>query len=214
MKLAEMTVTGFADTVASDAPAPGGGSCAALYGSIGAALTAMVGGLTQGRKKYAEFAEHAAEVEKKGNELKVRLLDVMDRDTDAFNVVSDAFAMPKATDEEKAARSAAIQKGLQEGLKGCTKTPMEMMELIDETLTLAQSLLGRFNDTSASDLGVAFLSLKAGIQGAWLNVLINVGSLKDQEFAAEYRAKGEKLLAHALPLADECYAEIVKLIEG
>ena len=138
------------------------------------------------------------------------LLDVMDRDTDAFNVVSDAFAMPKATDEEKAARSAAIQ----EGLKGCTKTPMEMMELIDETLTLAQSLLGRFNDTSASDLGVAFLSLKAGIQGAWLNVLINVGSLKDQEFAAEYRAKGEKLLAHALPLADECYAEIVKLIEG
>ena len=114
------------------------------------------------------------------------------------------------TEEEKAARSAAIQ----EGLKGCTKTPMEMMELIDETLTLAQSLLGRFNDTSASDLGVAFLSLKAGIQGAWLNVLINVGSLKDQEFAAEYRAKGEALLAHALPLADECYAEIVKLIEG
>ena len=203
MKLAEMTVTGFADTVASDAPAPGGGSCAALYGSIGAALTAMVGGLTQGRK-------HAAEVEKKGNELKTRLLDVMDRDTEAFNVVSAAFGMPKATDEEKAARSAAIQ----EGLKGCTKTPMEMMELIDETLTLAQSLLGRFNDTSASDLGVAFLSLKAGIQGAWLNVLINVGSLKDQEFAAEYRAKGEALLAHALPLADECYAEIVKLIEG
>ena len=196
MKLAEMTVTGFADTVASDAPAPGGGSCAALYGSIGAALTAMVGGLTQGRKK--------------GNELKTRLLDVMDRDTEAFNVVSAAFGMPKATDEEKAARSAAIQ----EGLKGCTKTPMEMMELIDETLTLAQSLLGRFNDTSASDLGVAFLSLKAGIQGAWLNVLINVGSLKDQEFAAEYRAKGGVLLAHALPLADECYAEIVKLIEG
>ena len=203
MKLADMTVTGFADTVASDAPAPGGGSCAALYGSIGAALTAMVGGLTQGRKKYAEYAEHAAEVE-------TRLLDVMDRDTEAFNVVSAAFGMPKATDEEKAARSAAIQ----EGLKGCTKTPMEMMELIDETLTLAQSLLGRFNDTSASDLGVAFLSLKAGIQGAWLNVLINVGSLKDQEFAAEYRAKGEALLAHALPLADECYAEIVKLIEG
>ena len=87
-------------------------------------------------------------------------------------------------------------------------------ELIDETLTLAHSLLGRFNDTSASDLGVAFLSLKAGIQGAWLNVLINVGSLKDQEFAAEYRARGEKLLAHALPLADECYAEIVKLIDG
>ncbi len=83
MKLAELTVTGFADIVSSDAPAPGGGSCAALYGAIGAALTAMVGGLTQGRKKYAEYAEHAAEVEAKGNELKARLLDVMDRVTDA-----------------------------------------------------------------------------------------------------------------------------------
>ncbi len=124
MKLAELTVTGFADIVSSDAPAPGGGSCAALYGAIGAALTAMVGGLTQGRKKYAEYAEHAAEVEAKGNELKARLLDVIDRDTDAFNVVSAAFGMPKDTDEQKATRSAAIQNGL----KGCTKTPMEMME--------------------------------------------------------------------------------------
>ena len=213
MKLAELTVTGFADIVSSDAPAPGGGSCAALYGAIGAALTAMVGGLTtvgKSKEKYADYQEFVIESQKKLTELKVAFVDVMDRDTEAFNVVSAAFGMPKATDEEKAARSAAIQNGL----KGCTKTPMEMMELIDETLTLAHSLLGRFNDTSASDLGVAFLSLKAGIQGAWLNVLINVGSLKDQEFAAEYRARGEKLLAHALPLADECYAEIVKLIDG
>lgn len=213
MKLADMQVTQFCDVLASDAPAPGGGSTAALEGALGAALTAMVCGLTtvgKSKEKYAEYQEFVLASQKKALDLKARFVDVMDRDTEAFNVVSAAFGMPKATDEEKAARSAAIQ----EGLKGCTKTPMEMMELIDETLTLAQSLLGRFNDTSASDLGVAFLSLKAGIQGAWLNVLINVGSLKDQEFAAEYRAKGEALLAHALPLADECYAEIVKLIEG
>ena len=212
-KLAELTTTEFVDLLASDAPAPGGGSAAALEGALGAALSAMVCGLTtvgKSKEKYADYQEFVIESQKKLTELKVAFVDVMDRDTEAFNVVSAAFGMPKATDEEKAARSAAIQ----EGLKGCTKTPMEMMELIDETLTLAQSLLGRFNDTSASDLGVAFLSLKAGIQGAWLNVLINITSLKDQEFAAEYRAKGEKLLAHALPLADECYAEIVKLIEG
>ena len=165
MKLAELTVTGFADIVSSDAPAPGGGSCAALYGAIGAALTAMVGGLTQGRKKYAEYAEHAAEVEAKGNELKARLLDVMDRDTDAFNVVSAAFGMPKATDEEKAARSAAIQKGLE----GCTATPFEMMELCCKALEMTHELLGKTNDSAASDLGVAALSLRAGIQGAWLN---------------------------------------------
>jgi len=210
MKLADLKVREFADLVASDAPAPGGGSVAALYGSVGAALTAMVACLTQGRKKYAEYAEHAAEVQRQAALLQEKLIDVMDRDTDAFNVVSAAFGMPRETDEQKAARSAAIQ----EGLKACTRTPMEMMELCDETVTLAASLIGRFNDTSASDLGVAMLSLKAGIQGAWLNVLINIGSIKDRAFADEYRSRGEALLAHALPLADECYAAILKLIDG
>ena len=211
MKLADMTVTQFVDTVASDAPAPGGGSVAALGGSIGAALTAMVANLTQGRKKYAEFAAYAAEVEKKGNALKARLIDVMDRDTDAFNVVSNAFGMPKDTDEQKAARSAAIQ----EGLKACTRTPMEMMELCDESISLAASLQEHgFNDSSASDLGVAFLSLSAAIRGAWLNVLINISSIKDQDFAGEYRKKGEDLLAHALPLADAGYAKVLSSLEG
>ena len=210
MKLADLKITEFTDLVASDAPAPGGGSVAALYGAVGAALTAMVAGLTQGRKKYADFAEHAAAVEKQAAGLKVKLIDVMDRDTDAFNAVSAAFGMPKDTEEQKAARSAAIQ----EGLKGCTKTPMEMMELSDEALELAASMLGRFNDTAASDLGVAMLSLKAAMQGAWLNVLINIGSIKDTAFAEEYRAKGEKLLAHGTALADESYAQILKLIEG
>ena len=210
MKLADLKVREFADLVASDAPAPGGGSVAALYGSVGAALTAMVACLTQGRKKYAEYAEHAAEVQWQASALQEKLIDVMDRDTDAFNIVSAAFGMPKETDEQKAARSAAIQ----EGLKACTRTPMEMMELCDEAVTLAASLIGRFNDTSASDLGVALLSLKAGVQGAWLNVLINIGSLKDRTFADEYRSRGEALLVHALPLADESYAAILKLIDG
>ena len=210
MKIADMKVTELINAVGSDAPAPGGGAVAGLAGGIGVALTMMVNGLTLSKKGFEDDRERILDAIAKGNELKTRLLNVMDRDTAAFNVVSAAFGMPKDTDEQKAERSAAIQNGL----KGCTKTPMEMMELIDETLPLAHSLLARFNDTSASDLGVAFLTLKAGIQGAWLNVLINVGSLKDQEFAAEYRARGEKLLAHALPLADECYDEIVKLIDG
>ena len=109
MKLAEMTVTQFADTLASDAPAPGGGSAAALMGALGAGLTAMVGCLTQGRKKYAEYADFAARAESRGNELKAKLLDVMERDTEAFNLVSAAFALPRETDEEKAKRSASIQ---------------------------------------------------------------------------------------------------------
>ena len=209
MKLADMTVTQFVDTVASDAPAPGGGSVAALAGSIGAALTAMVGNLTQGRKKYAQYADFAAQVEQKGNELKTQLLDVMDRDTEAFMLVSNAFAMPKATDEEKAARSAAIQAGL----KACTKTPMEMMELCAKAARLATDFSENgFNDSSASDLGVAFLSLSAAIRGAWLNVLINIGSIKDEAFVNAYREKGEMLLHHALPLADTGYEKILAIV--
>ena len=205
MKLAELKTAEFVDLLASDAPAPGGGSAAALEGALGAALTAMVCGLTVGKKKYAEYQELAEEAQKKATDLKARFVDVMDRDTEAFNVVSAAFGMPKETDEEKAARSAAIQKGLE----GCTKTPFEMMELAVETLELTASILGKSNDSAASDLGVSALSLRAAIQGAWLNVLINIGSLKDTALAEDYRAKGEALLAKALPLADEIYSTVV-----
>lgn len=206
MKLAELKTAEFVDLLASDAPAPGGGSAAALEGALGAALTAMVCGLTVGKKKYAEFQELAEEAQKKALDLKARFVDVMDRDTEAFNVVSAAFGMPKATDEEKAARSAAIQKGLE----GCTKTPFEMMELAVETLELTASILGKSNDSAASDLGVSALSLRAAIQGAWLNVLINIGSLKNKELGEDYRKKGEALLAKALPLADQIYDAVVK----
>lgn len=206
MKLAELKTAEFVDLLASDAPAPGGGSAAALEGALGAALTAMVCGLTVGKKKYAEFQELAESAQAKATDLKARFVDVMDRDTEAFNVVSAAFGMPKETDEEKAARSAAIQKGLE----GCTKTPFEMMELAVETLELTASILGKSNDSAASDLGVSALSLRAAIQGAWLNVLINIGSLKNKELAEDYRAKGETLLAKALPLADQIFDTVVK----
>ena len=202
MKLADMQVTQFCDVLASDAPAPGGGSTAALEGALGAALTAMVCGLTtvgKSKEKYAEYQEFVLASQKKALDLKARFVDVMDRDTEAFNVVSAAFGMPKAMDEEKAARSAAIQKGLE----GCTRTPFEMMELAAETLELTAELLGKTNDSAASDLGVSALSMRAAIQGAWLNVLINIGSLKNKELAEDYRKKGEELLAKALPLADQ-----------
>lgn len=208
MKLADMQVTQFCDVLASDAPAPGGGSTAALEGALGAALTAMVCGLTtvgKSREKYAEYQEFVLASQKKALDLKARFMDVMDRDTEAFNVVSAAFGMPKATDEEKAARSAAIQKGLE----GCTRTPFEMMELAAETLELTAELLGKTNDSAASDLGVSALSMRAAIQGAWLNVLINIGSLKNKELAEDYRKRGEALLATSLPLADQIYQNVL-----
>jgi formiminotetrahydrofolate cyclodeaminase len=208
MKLAEMNVTEFAKVLASDAPAPGGGSTAALEGALGAALTAMVCRLTEGKKAFAEHRESILEVMAKAEALQEKFLDVMDRDTDAFMVVSAAFGMPKATDEEKAARSAAIQKGLE----GCTATPFEMMVLAAETIELTESLLGRFNTASASDLGVGALSLRSAVMGAWLNVLINIGSLKDKELAESYRAKGQALVDQVVAAADRIYETVLTLV--
>ena len=210
MKLSGLSVLSFTERVASSDPAPGGGSCAALYASLGAALIAMVGGMTQNRKKYAEFEEQAKQAEAKCGALREKLAEVMDSDTEAFLKVSDAYAMPKETVEEKAARSAAIQ----EGLKACTLTPLAMMELGGEAVDILAVMAEGFNTNCASDLGVAALSLKAGIQGAWLNVLINTGSLKDGEFAAEAERRGRKVLEEAIPKADACYEKLLKMVEG
>lgn len=208
MLLAERQVDDFTKVLASDAPAPGGGSAAALAGAVGAALTAMVCTLTAGRKKYAEHEKFVLGVQAEAESLRKQFMDVMDRDTKAFLVISRAYGMPKATDEEKAARSNAIQAGLVE----CIKTPMEMMELSLRTVQLADSLLGRFNTSSASDLGVGALSLRTAVQGAWLNVLINIGSLKDRELAEHYRSQGEQLVQQVLELSDHVYETVLTLV--
>lgn len=211
MDLADLSTRAFAETVASEAPAPGGGSVAALEAALGAALTAMVACLTQGRKKYVAFAENAALVQEKAGAIQDRLLALMEEDSRAFLQVSEAFSLPKDSDEEKALRSAAIQ----EGLKACTRTPMELMGLCHEAITLAYEFLeSGFNLSSASDLGVAFLSLKSAVQGAWLNVLINLSSIKDPAFVREYRERGEALLERALHVADEGYTKILSLIQS
>ena len=204
MKLIEMTLTGFVDTTASDAPAPGGGSVSALEGALGAALTSMVCALTLGKKKYADVQDLAAATEKQAIALKDRYLDIIDRDTKAFNAVSAVFSMPKETDADKAARKAAMQAAL----KLCTATPMEMMELAVETLRMIDTVSDKLNASAASDLGCAILAMKSAIQGAWLNVLINVGGIDDAAFAQEAREKGEQMLAEALPLVDRLFGEI------
>jgi len=205
MKLTEMTLLAFAELLGSDAPAPGGGSSAALTGALGVALTTMVAALTAGKEKYAEHEALMQEILTEGTALRVQLVDVINRDTEAFNAVSAVFSMPRDTDEQKEARKAAMQ----EALKGATKTPYEMMACSIKALELTEKALGRSNSNALSDLGVAALSLKAAIQGAWLNVLINIGSIRDEAFATEYRANGEAILAKALPLADQIYETVV-----
>lgn len=208
MKLGEYKVTEFSELLASDAPAPGGGSAAALEAALGAGLVAMVCRLTVGKAQFEPHKEALLAVQERAEALRAALLDVMDRDTEAFLLVSDAFALPKGTDEEKAARSAAIQRGLE----ACTRTPLEVMELAVEALELAASLPERFNENAASDLGVAGLSLQAGMRGAWLNVCINVGSLKDKALAQDCRERGEALLAKAQPLAEGLSAQVGQIV--
>ncbi|MEA5136893.1 MAG: cyclodeaminase/cyclohydrolase family protein [Candidatus Fimivivens sp.] len=208
MKLVDHTVTGFIDLMASSEPAPGGGSAAALQGALGTALTAMVCALTIGKKKYADVQELITAAQQEAITLKNRYLDVIDRDTEAFNGVSAVFAMPKDTEEQKQARTQAMQTAL----KACTVTPFEMMQLAYESLKLTQSIVGRSNASAASDLGCAALSLKAAIQGAWLNVLINIGGITDEAFANQYRQEGEALMAQALPLADSIYQEVLSAL--
>lgn len=205
MKLVDRTVTGFIDLMASSEPAPGGGSAAALQGALGASLTAMVCALTIGKKKYADWQELNTAAQQEAIALKNRYLDVIDRDTEAFNGVSAVFAMPKDTEEQKTARTQAMQTAL----KACTETPFEMMQLANETLNLTKSVVGRSNASAASDLGCAALSLKAAMQGAWLNVLINIGGITDESFANRYRQEGQVLMAQALPLADSIYQEVL-----
>ena len=204
MKLTEMTLPAFCELLGSDAPAPGGGSSAALTGALGVALTTMVAALTTGKEKYAEHETLMQEILKEGETLRLQLVDAIDRDTEAFNGVSAVFSMPKDTDDEKEARKQAMQNAL----KACTLTPFEMMECSLAALRLTKKALGKSNTNAASDLGVAALSLKAATQGAWLNILINIGGIRDENFVTEYRTKGENILKEVAPMADEIY-EIV-----
>lgn len=200
-KLVDLTVTNFMATLGSDAPAPGGGSASALAGSMGISLVKMVTELTIGKKKYAEFEEDMLAVGKQASELQNLLLASIDKDTQAFNGVSAVFAMPKETDEQKAARSLALQ----EALKQATLVPYEVMELVVKALRVTQQAVGKSNTNAASDLGVGAVNLKSALQGAWLNVLINLSGIKDEVFVQTYKDKGASLLAEGSQVADSIY---------
>lgn len=208
MKLVEMSVAAYIDTVASDAPAPGGGSASALCGAQGAGLSTMVAGLTLGKKKYADRQAACEAIRGDGMPLVEALKAQVDKDTEAFNLVSAAFKMPKETDAEKAARSAAIQ----QGTLVSTEVPFETMKLALEALRNAHKLLEGFNANAASDLGVAALDLLACVKGAWLNVLINIGSLKDTEKAAAFKAEGLAIVREAEELAGAIYGAVEEMV--
>jgi len=206
VKLIDKSIKEFSKVLASEEPAPGGGSTAALGGALGAALLCMVASLTLGRARYAEHEPFMKEALKFANNMRLRMLDIIDRDTEAYNAVSAVFAMPKDTEKQKETRSSAMQ----EALKACTLTPFELIECTYMALQLADDMAGKYNINAASDFGVAVLNLKAAAQGAWLNVLINLDGIKDEIFSAKYILSGNELMHAITELSDDIYAEILR----
>ena len=183
--------TPFVEALASNAPAPGGGSASALAASMGAALAAMVCNLTVGRKKFAEVEDEARGYLGEAEALAVELDGLIKTDAQAFDAVGDAFAMPKETDGENAARSGAIQAGM----KGAAEVPLTVMQKGAAALALAEKIVKIGNPNALSDIGVAALMAAAGVRGAQLNVEINLGSIKDEAFNGKMRSQCASVMA-------------------
>lgn len=203
-----MKITEFLDVLKSDAPAPGGGSASALSGAQGCALLMMVADLTLGKEKYRDFEEICLQAKKKGQSLYEELRASVDRDTEAFNLISAAFKLPKDTDEEKAVRRAAIA----DGTLTATEVPFNTMKLGFEALKLVESLIGKSNPNCSSDLGVGALHLKACIEGSWLNVKINLPGVKNEEKAAYFEKEGRSMYAASEKIAAECFDKVLKAL--
>ena len=200
-KLVDLTVREYLDVLKSDAPAPGGGSVSALAGAQGAGLLKMVCDLTLGKEKYKDFEAAVKEVRPVFEEAEEALRAGIDRDTEAFNMVMAAFGMPKDSDEEKAARREAIQKGT----IASTEAPLENMKQAFRALEAAEKLAGKFNPNCMSDFGVGVMNLKLCIQGAFMNVKINLPGIKDEGLAAELAKQADEIMLDGTGIADGLY---------
>ena len=205
-KLVDLTVKGFAEETSRESPAPGGGTISAYMGALGAALGTMVANLSSHKAGWdARWNEFSAWADK-GQVLMNELLHLVDEDTEAFNRIMEAFGMPKKTDEEKAARSAAIQVAT----LYATQVPLQTMKASFKAFEICRAMAEEGNPNSVSDAGVGALAARAAVLGAGLNVKINAGSLTD-------KATAEKLIAEANELIEKANvqeAEIIKIVES
>ncbi|GAA4469870.1 hypothetical protein GCM10023093_30060 [Nemorincola caseinilytica] len=188
-KLVDMTVTRFVHETASESPAPGGGSVSALCGALGAALGTMVANLSSHKKgwdsRWKEFSDHAAE----GQKLLKEMLYLVDEDTNAFNAIMAAFGMPKGTDDEKAARKAAIEAATIYAIK----IPFRTMEVAYASMDLAIAMGKKGNPNSISDAGVGALCARTAVKGCYLNVRINAQDLKEHPEVKDLLARAEEI---------------------
>ncbi len=204
--LVKLNLRQFCNETLSDSPAPGGGSVAALMGALGASLGGMVANLSAGKRGWEEKLGLFSEWAVKGQQLKDELLMLVDEDTAAFNKVMAAFGLPKDSAEEKAARSKAIQSANQHA----AEIPLKVMETASSSYDLLGQMAEQGNPASISDVGVGLLATRACIEGAGMNVRINLSSLKDEQVKSSLQAKMEKLLASS----EERFRSARQAVEG
>jgi len=178
MKLIEMKLKDFIDELSSDSPAPGGGSVAALAGALSSALSSMVCNLTIGKEKYKDVEYDMEKILDRVEDIRERFMELIDRDTEAFNRVMEAFKLPKNTEEEKKIRKEKIQ----DALKGAALVPLETARMCAEMIELCKEIAEKGNKNSITDVGVAAIMAKAGLESAILNVKINLKSINDENF--------------------------------
>jgi glutamate formiminotransferase/formiminotetrahydrofolate cyclodeaminase len=189
--LLKMNLQEFCNETASESPAPGGGSVAALMGALGASLGGMVANLSAGKRGWDDKIEYFSDWAMKAQQLKDELLALVDEDAAAFNKVMDAFALPRESAEEKAARAAAVE----QATKYAAEVPLKVMETSSKSYELLAEMAAKGNPASVSDVGVGLLATRACVEGAALNVRINLAALKDEEFKSTLQEKLKKIRA-------------------
>lgn len=203
-RLVSMTLSDFADETASESPAPGGGSISAYIGSLGVSLATMVANLSSHKKGWDSRWEEFSQWAEKGQRYKDELTRLVDADTAAFNKIMTAFGLPKASDEEKAARKQAIQ----DATRFAIEIPFKVMQLSYESMALIKAMADIGNPNSVSDAGVGALCARSAVMGAFMNVRINAGGYDDKTFVDGIIAKGKEIEAKTIALE----AEILKIV--
>ncbi len=209
-QLIDMNLVAFANETASESPAPGGGSISAYVGALGVSLGTMVANLSSSKKGWEDKWEEFSEWAEKGQAYKKQLLHLVDEDTRAFNGIMEAFKLPKSTDEEKAARKAAIQTATRKAIE----IPFQVMETAFNSMTVMKAMVEKGNPNSITDAGVGALCARTAVIGAHMNVRINAGGFTDKIFLEEILGKAAKIESDAMKMEKEIIDYINKVIAG
>ena len=204
MKISEKTCVEFVDVLASKSAVPGGGGAAALVGAIGMALGSMVCNLTIGKKKYAEYEESVKEILAKASEIEKKLLNMIDEDAENFLPLSKAYGLPTSTEEEKKVK----EETMENALKVACEVPINIVRVCYDAIKLHENLVDKGSRLAISDVGVGVQCLRAAILSAELNVVININSIKDEEYVTKVNTEMKELVEDGVKICDEVFRKV------